>query len=445
MATKKKAAKANQPWNTTMPDEQFALMRDILAAPSPVSLEGAMTFGVLKPYFETFAPKNWKVQAFKGNASVVLDTMPEDDGSALKVMVIGHADKIRLQVRSIGEDGKIWIDSDSFLPGTLLGHEVVLFSQKPGKPGEYRSLRGGTIEALGAIHFADAGLRNGDKGIRKNMLYLELQIHGDDKKKQVEALGIRPGDPILLDRPIRRGFSPDTFVGAYLDNGLGCFACAEIARLIAERGGMKNVRGLFAMASQEEIGRFGSRVVAGELRPDVIIALDVNHDYVAARGIVDRRLTPLAMGKGFTLTTGSITSAYLNTLIEKAALKHDIPTRSPCRVVTRAQTAWLASSPRSTPPRPRSGSDSEHAHHQRDRSHGRRPREHPRRRRGHPRHGQGQPRQGAPTELRDDPPAPRRGRRPSATGDATPRRRLASEPRVGPGESSSGTLMGSKA
>ena len=157
------------------------------------------------------------------------------------------------------------------------------------------------------------------------MLYLELQIHGDDKKKQVEALGIRPGDPILLDRPIRRGFSPDTFVGAYLDNGLGCFACAEIARLIAERGGMKNVRGLFAMASQEEIGRFGSRVVAGELRPDVIIALDVNHDYVAAPGIGDRRMTPLAMGKGFTLTTGSITSAYLNTLIEKAALKHDIP------------------------------------------------------------------------------------------------------------------------
>lgn len=325
MATKKKAAKANQPWNTTMPDEQFALMRDILAAPSPVSLEGAMTFGVLKPYFETFAPESWKVQAFKGNASVVLDTMPEDDGSALKVMVIGHADKIRLQVRSIGEDGKIWVDSDSFLPGTLLGHEVALFCQKPGKPGEYRSLRGGTIEALGAIHFADAGLRNGDKGIRKNMLYLELQIHGDDKKKQVEALGIRPGDPILLDRPIRRGFSPDTFVGAYLDNGLGCFACAEIARLIAERGGMKNVRGLFAMASQEEIGRFGSRVVAGELRPDVIIALDVNHDYVAAPGIGDRRMTPLAMGKGFTLTTGSITSAYLNTLIEKAALKHGIP------------------------------------------------------------------------------------------------------------------------
>ncbi|NGO90867.1 MAG: peptidase M42, partial [Halomonas sp.] len=37
------------PWTQPMPDAQFTLMRDILAAPSPVGLEGAMTYGVLKP------------------------------------------------------------------------------------------------------------------------------------------------------------------------------------------------------------------------------------------------------------------------------------------------------------------------------------------------------------------------------------------------------------
>ena len=65
-----------------------------------------MTFGAQALLRDVHA-EELEVQAFKGNASVVLDTMPEDDGSALKVMVIGHADKIRLQVRSIGEDGKI--------------------------------------------------------------------------------------------------------------------------------------------------------------------------------------------------------------------------------------------------------------------------------------------------------------------------------------------------
>lgn len=317
-------SESKKPWNQSMPDEQFNLMRDIIAAPSPVGLEAAMTYGVLKPYFEKIAKDGWKVQQFKGSAGIVLDTHPGRD-DMFSVMIIGHADKIRMQVRSIGEDGKIWINTDSFLPTTLIGHEVKLFSEDPEKPGSYRVIEGGTVEALGAIHFADAGLRSGDKGIKKEQIYLELQIHGENKKEQVEKLGIRSGDSIILNRPIKRGFSPDTFYGAYLDNGLGCFVTAEVARLVAEAGGTDNIRLLFAIASYEEIGRFGSRVMVGEMKPDAIIAVDVNHDYVAAPGIGDKRFTPLEMGKGFTMSVGSIASERLNRFIETAALEHNIP------------------------------------------------------------------------------------------------------------------------
>ena len=315
---------ANQPWNQPMPDEQFRLMRDILAAPSPVGIEGAMTYGVLKPCLQEFAPSDWHVHQFKGHAGIVMDTHPGRD-DLFKVMLIGHADKIRMQVRSIGDDGKIWINSDSFLPMTLIGHEVKLFSEDPAAPGRYRVIEGGTVEALGAIHFADNGLRTGEKGIKKEQLYLELQIHGENKKQQVENLGVRPGDSIILDRPIRRGFSPDTFYGAYLDNGLGCFVTTEVARLIAEHGGTRKVRVLFAIASYEEIGRMGSRVFAGQLEPDVLIGVDVNHDYTAAPGIGDRRMPPLEMGKGFTMSVGSIASEQLNRTIETTAREQGIP------------------------------------------------------------------------------------------------------------------------
>ncbi|MBP5981945.1 MAG: M20/M25/M40 family metallo-hydrolase [Halomonas sp.] len=313
-----------KPWTQTMPEAQFKLMRDILAAPSPVGLEGAMTYGVLKPYFETFAPDSWHLHQFKGNAGVVLDTHP-DRHDMFKVMIIGHADKIRMQVRSIGEDGKIWINTDSFLPSVLIGHEVKLFSEDPEKPGSYRSIEGGTVEALGAIHFSDPAARTGDKGIKKEQIYLDLQIHGENKKQQVLNLGVRPGDSIIFDRPIRPGFSPDTFYGAYLDNGLGCFVTAEVARLIAEAGGTDKVRVMFAIASYEEIGRFGSRVMAGELKPDALIGVDVNHDYVAAPGIGDKRMQPLEMGKGFTMSVGSIASEQLNRIIASAAKEQDIP------------------------------------------------------------------------------------------------------------------------
>lgn len=312
------------PWTKPMPEAQFKAMREIIAAPSPVGLESAMTEGVINPYVRKFAPKSWVVHRFQGNAGVVWDTHPAKD-DMFTVMIIGHADKIRMQVRKISPDGKVYINSDAFLPCALIGHEVTLYSDDPEQPGSFREIKGGTVEAMGAIHFSEPAQRTGDRGIRPKQLYLELQIHGEDKAGQIHALGIRPGDTLLLDRPIKRSFSPDTFYGAYLDNGLGCFVAAEIAKLVAGTTAMKKVRCQFAFASHEEIGRYGSRVMAGELKPDAIIAVDVNHDYVAAPNIGDRNMSPLEMGKGFTLSTGAIVTENLNQHIKKAALKHKIP------------------------------------------------------------------------------------------------------------------------
>lgn len=306
-----------------MPKTQFDFMRDILAAPSPIGLEAAMSYGVLKPAFEKFMPKSWAVHQFKGNAGIVVDTHPGQDDMT-SVMIIGHADKIRLQVRKIDNDGKIWINTDSFLPCTLVGHEVKLFSQNPKSPGEYRIIEGGTIEALGAIHFSEPAQRTGDKGLKPEMMYLELQMHGEDCKKRIEELGIRPGDPIILDRPIKRGFSEDTYYGAYLDNGLGCFVVAEIAKILA-KSPLKNIRVLYTIATHEEIGRFGATAIAGEFKPDILIGSDVNHDYDAAPGIGAKRMNPLTMGKGFSITKGSITSDHLNTIIEEACMAEGIP------------------------------------------------------------------------------------------------------------------------
>jgi len=108
----------SKPWNKSMPDHQFELMQSIINTPSPVGLEASMTYGVLKPQFDQFGLDSWHTHRFKRNTDVVLDTHPGQD-EMLSVMIIGHADKIRMQVRSIRNDGKIWIDNDSFLPTTL--------------------------------------------------------------------------------------------------------------------------------------------------------------------------------------------------------------------------------------------------------------------------------------------------------------------------------------
>ena len=322
------AARASPPaWSRPMPPEQFSRMRQTIAAPSPVGFEAAMTIGVLRPFLEGLpGAETWESRTFAGNAGLVVDTHPGRE-DLLTVMVCGHADKIRMQVRHVSDDGKIWIQSDSFLPLTLLGNHVVVFSEDPAHPGAYREVRGSTVEALGAIHFAEPAAREGKTGIKKEQLYLETGVHGEDKGAQVRALGIKAGDPIILDRPIEPAVFPGSFAGAYLDNGLGCFAAAEVAALIAGPGAapLENVRVLFAFAAFEEIGRFGSRVLAAELKPDVLLAVDVNHDYKNAPNVGSKRMPPLEMGGGVSLSTGSVTSPHLNSLLQRAALDHGIP------------------------------------------------------------------------------------------------------------------------
>ena len=162
-------------WQKSMPDKQFDVMKKILAAPSPIGLEGAMTHGVLTDYFNQFKLDHWKIHSFKGSAGIVYDTAPGEDDK-FSVMIVGHADKIRMQIRSIGEDGKIWIDSDSFLPCTLIGHEVLLYSENPENPGNYRCIKGGTIEAIGAIHFSPPEMRTGQKGYQKKCFTLNFKF-----------------------------------------------------------------------------------------------------------------------------------------------------------------------------------------------------------------------------------------------------------------------------
>lgn len=315
---------AARPWEQPLGEEDFSVMRDILAAPSPVGMEAAMTEGVLRPFYESFMPAAWALHRFRHSAALVVDTHP---GAAdmFTVMVVGHADKIRMQVRSVSEDGKVYINSDSFLPLTLLGNEVHIYSQDPARPADYRRIEGGTVEALGAIHFASADMRSGRAGVRAEQLYVELGLHGAQRGKQAERLGVKAGDAILLHRPIRRGLTPFTFQGAYLDNGLGCFVAAQVARQVARGAPLRNVRCLFASAAFEEIGRFGSRVLAARFQPDVIIATDVNHDYEAAPGVGDKRMTKLAMGKGFTLSYGAVASEAVNCIIAEAATRRGIP------------------------------------------------------------------------------------------------------------------------
>ena len=51
-----------------MPDDQFERMRQILAAPSPIGMEAAMSTGVIEPMMREYMPEGWAIHRFKGHA-----------------------------------------------------------------------------------------------------------------------------------------------------------------------------------------------------------------------------------------------------------------------------------------------------------------------------------------------------------------------------------------
>ena len=67
------------------------------------------------------------------------------------------------------------------------------------------------------------------------------------------------------------------------------------------------------------------------MKPDIIVAVDVNHDYVAAPNTSSKRYPKLAMGEGFTITHGAITSSVVNDMLEEVATERMIPYQNDVR------------------------------------------------------------------------------------------------------------------
>lgn len=314
----------SKPWTVRMPDDQFLRMSEILAASSPGGFEEAKV-QVIITQLKPVLPKNWGVTRFAGGAGLVIDTHP-DCNDMLTIAVAGHLDQIRLLVRSIDDAGRIWLGhAESFLPAVIAGSEAKLFCNDPKNPGKFLEIRG-TIESVGAAHFVDPAVRAGEKGIKPEQLYFEPGLVGKNIAKVLKDLGVQVGDPVVFHRPIQRMLDPNVFQGAYLDNGLGCFVTAELARLIIDQGGV-NIRVLFTFTTHEENDRLGARQIVAKYGNvlDAFIAVDVDHAYAEAPGIADKHHSPLTCGGGFTLGYGSFVNLTLNGEIEAAAKATGIP------------------------------------------------------------------------------------------------------------------------
>ena len=180
-----------------------------------------------------------------------------------KVVIEAHADEISWFVHYITKDGFIYLRRNG---GS--DHQIA-----PSKRVNIHTEKGIVKAVFGwpAIHVRDAAKE--ETPTLKN-IFLDLGCKSD---KEVEALGVHVGCVITYEDELME-LNDRYYVGRALDNRIGGFMIAEVARMLKENKD-KLPFGLYIVnAVQEEVGLNGATMIARKINPNVAIVTDVCHD-----------------------------------------------------------------------------------------------------------------------------------------------------------------------
>jgi tetrahedral aminopeptidase len=180
-----------------------------------------------------------------------------------KVVIEAHADEISWFVNYITDDGYIYVRRNG---GS--DHQIAP-SMRVNIHTEKGIVKG--IFGWPAIHVRDAGKEEAPS--LKN-IFIDV---GAASKKEVEAMGIHVGTVITFEADLME-LNKNYLTGRALDNRMGGFMIAEVARRLSENKKKLPFCLYIVNAVQEEIGLRGAEMISRRLKPDLAICTDVTHD-----------------------------------------------------------------------------------------------------------------------------------------------------------------------
>lgn len=278
-----------------MATDPQTFLADYLNNPSPTGFEASgqkIWMKYLEPFVDDFIKDTY--------GSVVGVVNP---GADYKVVIEAHADEISWFVSYINSDGFIYVKrnggSDHLIAPAM---RVNIFGDK----GVVRGVFGWP-----AIHTR----KNGKEETPKlTNIFIDV---GASSEKEVRKMGIRPGTVLTFSD----GFevlNDRYYMGRALDNRIGGYMIAEVARKLKEQGKKLPFTLYVVNAVQEEVGLRGAQMIADRLKPDVAIVTDVTHD--TQTPMIDKiEQGDIKAGKGPVLTVGpSVHNNLLRFIVEVA-------------------------------------------------------------------------------------------------------------------------------
>jgi putative aminopeptidase FrvX len=269
------------------------------AAPTGYEWNGQkLWMDYLSPYVDEFITDTY------GTAVAVVNPK-----ATYKVVIEGHADEISWFVNYISDNGLIYVIRNGGSDHQIAPSKIVNIHTKKGV------VKG--VFGWPAIHTRDKGKEEPPK---PDNICIDI---GAKDKKEVEKMGVHVGCVITYPDEFHI-LNKDKFVCRALDNRMGGFMIAEVARLLHENK-KKLPFGLYITNSvQEEIGLRGAQMIAERIQPNVAIVTDVTHDTTTP--MIDQKVQGLAkIGDGPVIAYAPAVQQKLRDLIVETAEAHKIP------------------------------------------------------------------------------------------------------------------------
>lgn len=235
--------------------KSLEFLEKYLNNPSPTGYEWEgqkIWMDYLKPYVDEFITDTY------GTAVAVINPKAK-----YRVVIEGHSDEISWYVNYITDNGLLYVIRNG---GS--DHQIA-----PSKWVDIHTKNGVVKGIFGwpAIHTRD---RAKEEPPKLENIFIDI---GAKDKAEVEKMGVHVGCVITYPDQFQI-LNKNKFVCRALDNRVGGFMIAEVARLLHENK-KKLPFGLYVTNSvQEEIGLRGAEMITQTIKPNVAIVTDVCHD-----------------------------------------------------------------------------------------------------------------------------------------------------------------------
>ena len=201
-----------------------------------------------------------------------------------KVVIEAHADEISFMITHIDKDGLVYVCRHG-------GSDAAI---APSKSVVIHTRKNGTIR--GVFGFTAIHIRKGDEKTPKpEDLWIDLGLLSDE---EVKKSGVEVGNIVTFEEKFSE--LGKFYCGKSLDNKIGGYIIAEVTKRITDNNISLPYDLYIVNSVQEEVGLFGSLLIANQIKPDVAIVHDVCHS-TDTPNISKIKNSNIMSGKGPTL------------------------------------------------------------------------------------------------------------------------------------------------